>query len=606
MNLLEHGNKAVIHRVLIRSRTSDPAAVQRTVAARLAAAAWDCRLPPQATLCIRKLYDPLPGTCWLSGHTAGPPEQWEQALAANLNRLASGAVRPVRGAVHPSAEAVLFMDPAEMLACLTSDWVAGVAPAHWWWSVVLRGRDIGVYVRQQWVESPQLVPAALELLESSGVAVPFLRQLGDGAAFQVLHNVLRWHGIPPPSLATTSGKRGQVDIIGLEGSEISNGTTPVEPGKSSGEEPFSQTDVTGFPREFEGTSDTSNRVASGEPWPPWVRKSYLDELPVVAGALLGCSLLLRCSPAVARSHAFHARFSAWFQHASAGIEPAPGRNGEVGSSSSAYYLKTLLGAGFAVPENKLMVPDSSPSSPNTRSCEPPTGTHPAEPAGRPGRGFDDVSPEQVNNPGDAPASSETELSPASDSVVRALSPDSPHVDPSPPQLDTGVLPLAIDTSLGGIFFLLNVATLLGYYADFTAPVDTGLELNIWDFLTMMAMEFCGREAFRGDRLEAFLAQLAGRSTSEAAGTHFHPPGESREEWSARACSQIRATLREAFTREDSAEFLCRLPARVVQTLVRIDVYFSLNDHPIEIRMAGLDRDPGWIPAAGRYVSFHFD
>ena len=26
----------------------------------------------------------------------------------------------------------------------------------------------------------------------------------------------------------------------------------------------------------------------------------------------------------------------------------------------------------------------------------------------------------------------------------------------------------------------------------------------------------------------------------------------------------------------------------------------------EIRMAGLDRDPGWVPAAGRVISFHFE
>jgi hypothetical protein len=27
--------------------------------------------------------------------------------------------------------------------------------------------------------------------------------------------------------------------------------------------------------------------------------------------------------------------------------------------------------------------------------------------------------------------------------------------------------------------------------------------------------------------------------------------------------------------------------------------------PIELRIAGLDRDPGWIPSAGRSISFHF-
>jgi hypothetical protein len=26
---------------------------------------------------------------------------------------------------------------------------------------------------------------------------------------------------------------------------------------------------------------------------------------------------------------------------------------------------------------------------------------------------------------------------------------------------------------------------------------------------------------------------------------------------------------------------------------------------VSIRIARLDRDPGWIPAAGRYIAFHF-
>jgi hypothetical protein len=37
----------------------------------------------------------------------------------------------------------------------------------------------------------------------------------------------------------------------------------------------------------------------------------------------------------------------------------------------------------------------------------------------------------------------------------------------------------------------------------------------------------------------------------------------------------------------------------------VDVVLSLAELPVEIRLAGLDRDPGWIPAAGRYLAFHF-
>ena len=33
--------------------------------------------------------------------------------------------------------------------------------------------------------------------------------------------------------------------------------------------------------------------------------------------------------------------------------------------------------------------------------------------------------------------------------------------------------------------------------------------------------------------------------------------------------------------------------------------FGLRELPIEVRLSGLDRDPGWVPAAGRFVAFHF-
>jgi hypothetical protein len=38
----------------------------------------------------------------------------------------------------------------------------------------------------------------------------------------------------------------------------------------------------------------------------------------------------------------------------------------------------------------------------------------------------------------------------------------------------------------------------------------------------------------------------------------------------------------------------------------LEVGFSLETYPLEIRLAGLDRDPGWIPAAGRTVRFRFE
>lgn len=58
--------------------------------------------------------------------------------------------------------------------------------------------------------------------------------------------------------------------------------------------------------------------------------------------------------------------------------------------------------------------------------------------------------------------------------------------------------------------------------------------------------------------------------------------------------------------EHVGDLLIRHSSRVKVTAVHVDVCLSLAEIPIEIRMAGLDRDPGWIPAASRVVAFYFD
>ena len=72
---------------------------------------------------------------------------------------------------------------------------------------------------------------------------------------------------------------------------------------------------------------------------------------------------------------------------------------------------------------------------------------------------------------------------------------------------------------------------------------------------------------------------------------------------------IRARLRTALgaqSDDDAATMLCRHFARVRATETHVDVFFGLADLPLQIRFAGLDRDPGWVPAAGRFIAFHFD
>ena len=55
-----------------------------------------------------------------------------------------------------------------------------------------------------------------------------------------------------------------------------------------------------------------------------------------------------------------------------------------------------------------------------------------------------------------------------------------------------------------------------------------------------------------------------------------------------------------------AGLLAAQPARVEVTAAQVDVIFALAELPIAVRLAGLDRNPGWVPAAGRAISFHFE
>ena len=50
----------------------------------------------------------------------------------------------------------------------------------------------------------------------------------------------------------------------------------------------------------------------------------------------------------------------------------------------------------------------------------------------------------------------------------------------------------------------------------------------------------------------------------------------------------------------------RQPARVAFSGEQLHLHFSLSALPLAVRLAGLDRDPGWVPAAGCDFRFHFD
>ncbi len=59
-------------------------------------------------------------------------------------------------------------------------------------------------------------------------------------------------------------------------------------------------------------------------------------------------------------------------------------------------------------------------------------------------------------------------------------------------------------------------------------------------------------------------------------------------------------------RQDVAQAVLLYPARLYVTSSHIDLVMSLDDISLPVRLAGLDRDPGWLPTWGRVVKFHFE
>lgn len=90
-----------------------------------------------------------------------------------------------------------------------------------------------------------------------------------------------------------------------------------------------------------------------------------------------------------------------------------------------------------------------------------------------------------------------------------------------------------------------------------------------------------------------------------------PPGEDELAAVAGLASRVRARLRERLGRLDEPEervlrSACRRDAEIIADPGWIELHLSLDDAATDIRRAGLDLDPGWMPWLGVVVRFFYD
>lgn len=585
MGSLCQRENTVVDRVRIRSRFRDALEAQQRIDHLLRCAELrPSTLPPSAILIIRVLRSQEPQAGWLKHKSVYLPTSWQQAITRELDRLAAQAARPVSGSVPTSAEAVVFADHAELLAFLARDWVRGTLRTHWWWSAFLRHGDAELGVLREWMQAPQFVPAAFDILAAQRCATEFLQLLPTEVASSLLDHVLAAFAIP----------------------RVNRPVAHAEASPSLDEEYLSQPAI--------------------DPWLPLVPEaSAARDLAPGKKILLVQALTLIRAPVGARDIAFQQRLVNWQSWAESVVEH---RTKEDRAPQSETAAPTAVDINIAL-----------------QTADQPVCTAVENPLQLSGMEADAA----VSLPRAGPLI--VEITESSRPEIHAVEAE---IEERLEQLGSRRVPASLESSFGGIFFLLNVALHLKLYADFTSPRCENLSLDIWDFLCLVGARFVPKEQHT-DPVFPLLATLACRMPEQAPGEHFHPPenwhlpqewldvfpetAEIRKTFVGGRCqvlhpagfllsdeqldsttppirrldrwlnwisTYIEARLARALGRGDAAQFLCAIPARPSFTNSRLDVFYGLDVYPVEIRKAGLDRDPGWIPAAGRFVAFHFE
>jgi hypothetical protein len=486
-----------------------------------------------------------------------PPPHWEQALRDELDSLAHRAHRPARERVPLSAEAVLFDDSAELLACLASDLCNGVIGERWWWRSLYPDLDLRRVLLTAWLETPQLLPVAFDHLVHQNALFAFVRHLPEQETEALLHGLFTTFG-PATVLSAFRSRLASHDVRRVPRSDAVPAPVYAHP-------PDELSDArVGWETTIE--SIPSSESVAPVPRAPW--EAYVPELADAAAltllqqALCGVGLALIRAPTVVRGPQFATALRAWLDSATpTAMRPS--------STGSCVAMDTAPATAASVHRGQL------PPIVTSR----PTSAYSAGPRLTERLAGAEANPNPARN---------------SEQAVRIAPP--PEYVQDWPAAESSIA-AEIHTSLGGIFYLVNVALALDLYGDFTQPLHEDIALPIWDFLTLVARRLARRQ-HPSDPIWRLLRDLAGRRNRVRPNVDV-----------ARLVVAARTYLLHVLSvnrRVHLGELLLERGARVCVTPVYLDIYLSLEELPISVRMAGLDRDPGWVPAAGRQIAFHFD
>lgn len=502
-------------------------------------------LPPSAVLVVRRLGDAL------GVEPVGPGRPlsaaWQRAARRAVEGAARSAARPQHGRVPEAARAVIFADPAEHWACAAVAEARGRRP---WWAESAPAQTL-----RRLVAEARLAPAVLDHVARWGHAQRVLAGLAPDHARDLLDAVAEAFGVPahatPPAVETPSA-------------------SDAPPAASTPE------------------AESSGRADVAAPWDALGLADVVGEVERGAGrehaALLGMAVVLARAPHRLRTPEARATLRAWRERppepTRAPTDPPPSRRTVQAPLSQAVGAR----AGGVRPKEKRAA--KAPPS----SSAPPLGVE-----------------------------------------VPPYEPPSPEVVTPAPDLAEPA-PDGTATDLGGVLFLLPVMRALDLPDAFEAGWRLASAVGGWGVLEALSRSLLGdaHGTWADDPAWHVLAGLDGRPSGEPPRDALRPdpprlpanwprpvgpapPGLSvlpatLATWAHLALPAVQSRLADALGLDDASEIAPALLVRrgtLHATTSHLDVVLPLSSARLDVRRAGLDVDPGWLPAFGRVVQFHY-
>jgi hypothetical protein len=542
-------------------------------------------MAPTAVLIVRQLSDPLPGKLAVR-HAATGNRAWEEAARRRLATLYRQAVRPAQGVVPDRATAVYFSDEAEMLACLALALSRGSIGEAWWWRFILqrlpdrRAATLPHLLASQ----PRLLPAVCHHLASWGQSTAVLQKLTPQQTQTLLTRLARAYNLPPPH----SWQQAAATI----GQHRSDSVKPGQP----------------FPR-------------VGLASPPWTGWLPAAQLPTYLGlaqrSLLAIALSLHRRPTAVYSQTFWQEMGQWWRaekQAAGGRPASPAR-------AKAEPNRSPLGPAAAAAEESVSTAVSTLQTAIETSIQ----ADGKQPETRPDSQATALTAAKPDLPDVAPPG-------ASTSSIGAAAAETPP--PTRHQTATDLVPAAwpsgILTRIGGIFYLINVMQRLDIPGCYEADWGLAAQVGGWGVLDLLARGLLGsaQAHLADDPVWAALAEIDGRAAGELPAERYSVIAEqysvSGEQlvaspllaglnpalgsWLALALPPVQAYLQQVLQLSDPAEIGPRLllvNGRLHLSATHIDLVMGLEAIALPVRLAGLDINPGWVPALGRVIQFHF-